>query len=609
MRAATRILLPVLLAFSLLAAGIAAGTMVVGGREKREEVERLLSLGSGRAATALEEDVRLRQDSMVYLASVKAATDFQVALLESNVAQRMIWEQNLLTLMARMTTVEFDRVLVADENGIEIVRAENGSLVGDLTALVTWRDDAAFRALAAEGGGDVILDVVENENGSNVTFTAPVVDARNRFKGIARAEISLPGLAAHALRVVPYEGGGTGVYTSAGRLLAASDRAKVEASLPERGGERALLAGETRVTLLLGPERQPTEWRVSAQAPTAIVRPTLSDAHVLVSIGFVAALAAAVVVTLQSVRANLRPLRALSEAIRSIGGGSLATRVASGGADEFALVARGVNEMAEQLADREEALRRQLATQARTEKFATLGGLSAGVAHEVNNPLAFMRAETQLFIIALEEARQPGPVPERFIAFFEEAERFGRVNLEGADRIARIVKSLRFLAKPQTTRALVPLASVVDATLSLATSRLKGRVEVTVDVPDDIVANASADEIGQVVLNLILNAAEAAPASGGRIHIAAERRAERAILRVEDNGAGIPAEVAARLFSPFFTTKREGTGLGLAVSQRIVEDHDGHITFAARPGGGTIFTVDFPDPLAKAPAPGNRSSS
>src|SRR5262249_13384374 len=101
------------------------------------------------------------------------------------------------------------------------------------------------------------------------------------------------------------------------------------------------------------------------------------------------------------------------------------------------------------------------------------------------------------------------------------------------------------------------------------------------------------DQLVQVFLNLILNAVDATD-RGGHIDLRAERQGDEVVVTVEDDGAGIPPEHADRVFQPYFTTKKHGTGLGLFVTRKLVTEPGGGVEFDSRPGGGTVFRVRLP---------------
>jgi PAS domain S-box-containing protein len=264
------------------------------------------------------------------------------------------------------------------------------------------------------------------------------------------------------------------------------------------------------------------------------------------------------------------------------------------------------------------------------EKLASLGLLSAGVAHEINNPLAYVAtnlavvetfASDLLRLADAAVAGDPGP-GERLAPLAEEIDLpYIREHLQailastrqGVKRVATIVQNLRgFTRLDQTAVDRVELRQVVETALEMVRQRLAGRGIVVErhdgDVPPVLCAVAP---INQVVLNLLVNAMqaiEATRAEGGRITIRTWHAPPAAIVEVEDNGGGIAAEVRARLFEPFFTSRAvgQGIGLGLAISRGIVADHGGRIEVESTPGVGSTFRVVLPvdgKPPDDAPAP------
>jgi len=222
----------------------------------------------------------------------------------------------------------------------------------------------------------------------------------------------------------------------------------------------------------------------------------------------------------------------------------------------------------------------------RSEKLATVGRLAAGLAHEVGNPLGAVEGYVELARARL----PPAPHPDLVDAL-------ARIST-AAQRIDRTVRDLLDFARPAAP-ALAPLdlAAVVDASLRLASvqSRFK-RVEVDVALAAGLPrVVAEEHQLSQVLLNLLLNAADAMK-SGGHVRVEARREGDGSVvLAVEDSGPGIAAADLPRVFDPFFTTKDpgEGTGLGLAISHRIMESFGGEI--AARNGerGGAVFELRF----------------
>jgi PAS domain S-box-containing protein len=220
------------------------------------------------------------------------------------------------------------------------------------------------------------------------------------------------------------------------------------------------------------------------------------------------------------------------------------------------------------------------------EKLTAMGSLLASVAHELNNPLAIVIAQTTL----LADKAQDDDTRKR-------AERIRAA----ADRCGRIVKSFLAMArqKPPQREAL-DIEGVVRSSLEMIGYGLRSAgIDVTTDFPPTLPAVlADRDLMSQVISNLILNAQQALMERPlpRRIEISARRADDRVHLRLADNGPGVPAEIAARIFDPYFTTKAAGvgTGIGLSISRSIIEAHGGELTLSDRPGGGAVFEVRIP---------------
>ncbi len=225
-----------------------------------------------------------------------------------------------------------------------------------------------------------------------------------------------------------------------------------------------------------------------------------------------------------------------------------------------------------------------------SEKMAAIGQIVAGVAHELNNPLASIAGLSDFL---LEGQRLPA----------EEREHL-RVIHEQAERASKIVRNLLSFAREGTGKATsVDLNDVVERTLLLVSYELKlgevGReVELDADLPP---IRAEKSRVQQVVLNLLTNAYQAlgsAEVTDPMIRVQTLRRDNTVLLRVSDNGPGVPQQVADRIFDPFFTTKDapSGTGLGLAICRDIAKEFGGALTLGQGAEGGAMFEVSFPIP-------------
>ena len=232
-------------------------------------------------------------------------------------------------------------------------------------------------------------------------------------------------------------------------------------------------------------------------------------------------------------------------------------------------------------------LQQQLLT---ADRMASIGMLAAGVAHEVNNPLAYVLNNVEMAMRALT------PLGESTRASREALS----VALEGVDHIRIIVRDLLVLSRVDD-EAVGPIdvQSVVESTLALAANKISERAELRCEYHPVPLARGTAARLGQVLLNLVANAIEAMPESSratNELRVVVQESAGRAVVEVSDNGAGILPEHAARVFDPFFTTKAfgAGTGLGLSISQRLVTENGGELTFESTPQRGTTFRVVLP---------------
>jgi two-component system, NtrC family, sensor kinase len=238
--------------------------------------------------------------------------------------------------------------------------------------------------------------------------------------------------------------------------------------------------------------------------------------------------------------------------------------------------------------DLEEANRKLKQTQAQliqNEKMASLGQLVAGIAHEINNPLAFV--VNNLFIVesGLEglNAELERSLSEPSLQKMRKAlARLGEMK-QGLDRV------------DEGEFKTVDVVETIDAVLLLLKHKMNGRIQVEKHYVPERTLYCYAGRLHQVLMNLIANAVDAI-AGEGKIAIATSQTARDFLISIQDSGAGIPEEIRNKIFDPFFTTKPigQGTGLGLAISYGIVQDHGGSIEVQSEPGVGTEFIVKIP---------------
>ncbi|MBW1874595.1 MAG: HAMP domain-containing protein [Deltaproteobacteria bacterium] len=270
----------------------------------------------------------------------------------------------------------------------------------------------------------------------------------------------------------------------------------------------------------------------------------------------------------------------LTAAATRVGRGDFDTTLRDGPRGAFPATATAFNRMTRDLRDAREQLRQ-------TERIAAWQDIAKSLAHELKNPLSPIR----LSIETLRKARERSH--DDFDTLFDEST---KTILQEVERLRNIVDEFsRFARLPAPKLETTDLREVVKQTASL---HAKGDAPVTANLPGEPVeAFVDADQITQVLHNLVQNARDAAreahPAGGGTVGLALQKKAGTITIRVEDNGAGIPADQAEAIFEPYYTRKEGGTGLGLAITQRIVTEHGGRIDVESR-AGRTVFTVVLP---------------
>ena len=349
-------------------------------------------------------------------------------------------------------------------------------------------------------------------------------------------------------------------------------------------------------------------WEIKALVPIACVLlggmllfllATLSwrdpERHIVLLVagaGAVAICGALLVVLTYTVQ---RPMVELQQKIAQLGAGDLTASVSFAHRnDEIGDLGRNFNQMVEQLRESRQEIERLHRTQmSRAEHLATLGEMATGLAHEIRNPLAGIAG-----VIEIIGRDLPASSPARMVV--------KDVRQEIA-RINHIVTDLLQTARPHPPKVRKSdLNTTVEHAVMLGRQQALAKsneISLRKD-PSLPEVEHDSDQIHQLLLNLLLNALQAIDANG-KIAVTVERRGTTAVIEVSDNGRGIAADHLPNIFRPFFTTKGEGTGLGLSLARRIVEDHQGRIDVTSTVGKGTTFAVVLP--LQRAVLPGTAS--
>ncbi len=330
------------------------------------------------------------------------------------------------------------------------------------------------------------------------------------------------------------------------------------------------------------------------------------SSRILVAIAALAVLAMLVGLTRLVQHWVLGPVRLLKRGVRRVTRGDFAYKIRLNSGDEMQALAEAFNQMTTRLQDIYHDLEDQVEQRSkqlvRSERLAGVGYLAAGVAHEINNPLASIALSGE----ALEDRLKP-ILESRDDDLSRIVANYVRMIQDEAFRCKRITERLLDFSRPsEAPRAAVDLTAVVTEVIDLVNHMAKSRERtIVLDAPGPVHAHANGGEIKQVALNLVVNALESME-PGGTLNIRVTSRSDgRAEMVFRDDGCGMSAETLEDIFEPFFTKREvgQGTGLGLAISHQIISQHRGEIV-AESPGEGqgATFLVRLPG----RPAAGSR---
>jgi signal transduction histidine kinase len=275
----------------------------------------------------------------------------------------------------------------------------------------------------------------------------------------------------------------------------------------------------------------------------------------------------------------LAPIQRLTEGVKAVAAGDLSRKVEVKRDDEIGLLAREFNAMAASLDRQQAALRR-------AERLAAVGRISAQITHEIRNPLNAIGLNTELL------AEEVAALPE---ATDEARQMLAAISRE-VDRLNAVTE--HYLSFARASRAgveVLELDELVSGLLDfLAPELAAGAVTAARELAGDLPPiRGDEGRLRGAILNLVRNAREAMP-GGGRITVRTRPFEGGVEVQVEDSGGGIPPGDLPRIFEPFYSTKERGTGLGLAFTQQVVEEHGGTIQCQSTVGRGTVFTLRFP---------------
>jgi len=588
--------------------------------------------------------------------------------------RQSIYEPDVLSMTPRDRELYLSYLLHLEPRlaGISAVSLDGRELVRVSRTDVYFADD--LRDLSAYAGLETVRrgktfygDVSIPASGEpQADLAVPVLDAELRPEAMLLAEVPmrelLEGVQGPEGRVYVVDEGGGIIGDPDFSLVLAHENVRasriVAATLSLRPGQATArmrytnergedVIGVGRRGLLFG-------WGIIAEQTLAEALAAARETGAIFAIVFALAAAAGVGASLLIGAKAAGSFRRLQQAAQAIGRGDLSRRVERRSMGEVGALERDLNLMADRLEEyyrrleddvtllnervaertaslqaayddlqeRDRQLKEAQAALVQTEKLASLGGLVAGIVHEINNPLAYVSGNMEILkrdLGTLEALRKSvesalaAEDPARRTQLIEQASReakeadlgytlssiagiIGRTT-EGIARIRKIVADLRdFSRMGETQTEPADLNELVEKTLSMLVYELR-RKNIVPELQFEPLPSirCSPGKINQVLLNVIANAIQAV-SEGGHIRIATRRSEGGVAVSVKDDGHGVPPGIIGRIFDPFFTTRPrgEGTGLGLSVSYGIIRDHHGRIDVKSEPGKGAEFTIWLP---------------
>lgn len=579
------------------------------------------------AERELETRIRAQQMTSAAFAAQQAARDVDEAVESlARAAGPLRWKElspderaGALRLLLQQSR-HFSAAALLDASGAELLPIvtprEEPAPAGE--ALRAFRASVPLAELAQNGPGAVALSpaYLRAPRDSAFAALALAVEGGGGAPLFVAVELCL-GELQRRVEAVANEGAGTLLVLDAeGRTLAGPKSARLLERPDEGDLALARSAGLEVSSARYGPPGAPV-LGAAARAPgdlgwTALIRMPEAEAFVpvarmrrtvLLSIG--GALGLLLAVGFLFTRGLARGIERVAEGARAFGRGELSVRIPVEGADEVAELSATFNAMGEELGAARgkletwnEELQREVelrtaelkAAQAQlleAQKLAAIGQLGAGVAHEINNPLAGILGNAQLLLL-------DRPEEDRDVAALRKIEAQAKRAKEITANLLRFSQQ-----RPAANLRAVDLNRVVAETMTLVEAQVKAEgIEIALEPAAALPpVRGDSGQLSQVLLNLVSNARTAMLASAGkRLTISTASDGERVCVRVADTGKGIAEKDLPRIFEPFFTTKDvwSNVGLGLSVSFRIVSEHQGRIDVESEVGKGSAFTVSLP---------------
>jgi len=444
-----------------------------------------------------------------------------------------------------------------------------------------------FRSRSGEIMAGIIAPVLTGGSGSRIIVGFMILK-NHTMGGIEKIRIGKTGYA-----YIVDSAGDVIVHPQKERLLENfSDNPAVSGLLDKKDGILEFTNKEDVRILAAFARIEETGWGVVVRQPTEESYAVAEQNLFFLVVVFFCSLLAALGLGIYLARKISGPVTVLLDGVKQVAAGDLGTKIPVETGDEIGQLALAFNDMTGKLKlhmeEIDKAHSEVLKTQKQllqSEKMAAIGQLAAGLAHEIYNPLNVISGFTEVLI-------KQGQHTEAGKKHLEEIYR-------ETGRCQNLIAELLRFAKPKKSgRDLADLGVLLGETISLVQAQAKTQgIVVTTAIPESLPAVlADKDQMKQVFLNLLLNACQAMP-SGGELHIKTYVSAGSLAVDIKDTGIGIKAQDIQNIFNPFFTTKAEGTGLGLALSFAVMESHGGAINVKSEEGKGAVFTIILPLPV------------
>ena len=288
-----------------------------------------------------------------------------------------------------------------------------------------------------------------------------------------------------------------------------------------------------------------------------------------------------IVLGLYMARKVLQPVLILNRGVKRIGEGEVGVEVPVVGHGEIRELSLSFNRMSVKLKELIDKIKSAQEHLVKTEKLYAIGEFSAGIAHEIKNPL------TPIMMLMRRVKEEGEALTDKDIDVIEEE----------MHRIDNIVKEFLAFARPDSSeKTSVQIDNVLNEVITITRPKMKQSAIRLIEKysPSPLEITGNHDALKQVFLNIMLNAIQAMDAGGGTVTIETSTESRKAQILINDTGIGIPGEDLKKIFDPFFTTKKEGTGMGLALTYSIIADHFGKIDVDSKPGQGTSVKVRLP---------------